>query len=98
LRALRERISSHSFSPTPEPSGIKAIAGLNPAPGSGTFENTRPVEFRVLVAPSYYCLGEAGSAVFVGDEDSDVQFTLATKRTLLNGTVLYVPIPDVQSR
>ncbi|HZN57059.1 MAG TPA: IPT/TIG domain-containing protein, partial [Planctomycetota bacterium] len=23
--------------PTPEPSGIKAIAGLNPAPGSGTF-------------------------------------------------------------
>ncbi|MEM7231000.1 MAG: IPT/TIG domain-containing protein, partial [Planctomycetota bacterium] len=37
--------------PTPDPGGVFALTGLEPPPGNGEFQGTRPVDFRVLVAP-----------------------------------------------
>lgn len=78
---------------TPEPSGICGIVGLSdPSPGKGKMENARPLEFRVLVAPKYYCQGLDGPAVFIGDgSDPDVEFTLAT----YNSQRVLTPIPGV---
>ena len=82
--------------PTPEPSGICGIVGLDPPPGGGQMANQRPIEFRVLVAPKYFCSGLSGPAVFIGD----VEFTLAVANFVFvpgqGLRIVYDPVPGVE--
>ncbi|MEM7264195.1 MAG: hypothetical protein AAF488_19575, partial [Planctomycetota bacterium] len=44
--------------PTPDPGSIEVVVGLeSPTPGFGEFDGDRPLDMRILVAPSCFCTG-----------------------------------------